>query len=65
MVVDENSTVGMRRVSLGASQNGLRAISSGVTEADRVVIDGLQNATPGRTVTVQAGKVASAAPIAP
>ncbi|WP_201833559.1 efflux RND transporter periplasmic adaptor subunit [Microvirga zambiensis] len=65
MVVDEGSNVAMRRVSLGPSQNGLRAINSGVANSDRVIIDGLQNATPGRAVTVVAGKVASAAPAEP
>jgi len=65
LIVEDKDTVALRRVGLGASQNGLRAISSGVTASDRIIIDGLQNATPGRTVTVQAGKVASAAPTGP
>ena len=65
MVVDESSTAALRRVSLGAQRNGLRAVTGGVSATDRIIIDGLQSATPGRTVTVVAGKVASSRPSGP
>jgi RND family efflux transporter MFP subunit len=65
LVVDETGLVSIRRVTLGALQAGLRVITAGVTANDRVIIDGLQDAMPGRSVTVIAGTVASAAPDKP
>jgi membrane fusion protein, multidrug efflux system len=66
LVVDQNQTVATRRVTLGPSGGGLRAIVSGLAETDVVVIEGLQNASPGRKVTVREGaiRLASPAPVA-
>ena len=60
LAVEDSGNVAVRRVSLGILRNGLRVITAGLTATDRVVIDGLQNATPGRPVTVLAGKITSA-----
>jgi hypothetical protein len=52
----------LRRITLGAVQNGLRVAASGLAATDRVIIDGLQNATPGRKVSVQEGRIAETPP---
>jgi RND family efflux transporter MFP subunit len=61
MVVNGAGQVELRRVTLGPLQNGLRVIASGLSAADKVVVDGLQSATPGRTVTVVDGVITAAA----
>jgi RND family efflux transporter MFP subunit len=61
LLVDGNGTVVLRRIKLGAVQNGLRVAAEGLAATDRVIIDGLQNATPGRKVTVQQGRIAETA----
>jgi RND family efflux transporter MFP subunit len=61
MVVDGKGGVATRRVTLGPQQGGLRVVASGLEANDKVVIDGLQNATPGRPVTVVDGTFAAAA----
>jgi len=53
LVVDGQSVVSQRRVETGGVVNGVRAITSGLSEADRVVVDGLLNAAPGNRVTVR------------
>jgi len=65
LVVGEGGVVAIRRVALGSSRKGLREVLSGLSASDRVVVNGLQNATPGRAVTVVDGKVAAAAPDKP
>ncbi len=62
LTVDQNQTIAARRVTLGAADGGLRAIASGLSDTDVVVIDGLQNASPGRKVTVREGAIRLAAP---
>ena len=52
----------LRRITLGVLENGLRVVDKGLGAMDRVIIDGLQNATPGRTVSVQEGHIAEAPP---
>ena len=42
---------------LGALEGSLRAVTSGLSEGDLVVIEGLQNASPGRKVTPREGTV--------
>jgi hypothetical protein len=44
------------------AQNGLRVAASGLAATDRVIIDGLQNATPGRKVSVREGRIAETPP---
>jgi membrane fusion protein, multidrug efflux system len=62
LLVDAGGAVVLRRITLGAAQSGLRVVAEGLAATDRVVIDGLQNATPGRKVTVQEGRIAETAP---
>jgi len=49
--VDNKSTVVLKRVALGALvQHDQRAILSGLSAQDKVIVSGLQNATPGGQV---------------
>lgn len=50
--VDNNNKVVVKRVVLGALEQGLRAISQGLLPEDRVVVSGVQNAIPGNVVTL-------------
>ena len=52
----------LRRITLGVLENGLRVVAQGLAATDRVIIDGLQNATPGRKVMIQDGRIAAAPP---
>lgn len=49
--IDKNNVVVQTRVTTGSSENGMMTILTGVKPDDRVIIDGLQNATPGDAVT--------------
>ena len=62
LLVDGSGAVVLRRITLGVLENGLRVVAQGLAASDRVIIDGLQNATPGRTVSVQEGHIAEAPP---
>ena len=62
LLVDGSGAVVLRRITLGVLENGLRVVAQGLAASDRVIIDGLQNATPGRTVSVQGGHIAEAPP---
>ncbi|WP_226905581.1 efflux RND transporter periplasmic adaptor subunit [Legionella antarctica] len=53
LVVDDNNVVVLKRVSLGSLQEGMRAITKGLDAQNRVIIGGLQNATPGNKVQIQ------------
>ncbi|MFI4918482.1 MAG: efflux RND transporter periplasmic adaptor subunit [Legionellales bacterium] len=50
LTVDNNHTVLLKRVVLGGIEQGMRAILQGVDAQDDVIINGLQNATPGNKV---------------
>lgn len=55
-----------RLVELGPLVDGLRVIRSGVTTSDRIIVDGVQHARPGRPVTVKVVQIApTAEPAAP
>jgi RND family efflux transporter MFP subunit len=69
-VVAAGNVVAQRGVELGPVVDGLRVIRSGVTAGDRVIIDGVEHARPGKPVSVKTGQItpssdAAAAPIAP
>ncbi|CAM2737592.1 efflux protein [Legionella steigerwaltii] len=53
LTVDNNNVVVSKRVTLGSVENGMRGIASGLNAQDRVIIDGLQYATPGNKVAPQ------------
>lgn len=48
--VDKDNIVQLQRVGLGSAEQGMQAISSGLSADDNVIIIGLQNATPGNKV---------------
>ncbi len=52
LVVNADNVVEQRVVEAGALVDGLRVISKGLTKSDRVVVEGMQRATPGTKVTV-------------
>ena len=56
LVVDGQSTVQYRAVTLGPLVDGLRVVRTGLVEGERVVVNGLQRVRPG--VKVQAELVA-------
>ena len=53
LAVDEDSKVVLQRVEIGSVDKGMRVILKGITPQDDIIVDGLQNATPGSKVTVQ------------
>jgi len=70
LVVGEGDVVEQRYVQLGLVYDGMRRIVSGLIPTDRVVVNGLQRARPGATVTVRTGEPdapasAAAAPAPP
>jgi RND family efflux transporter MFP subunit len=66
-VVGPGDKVAERFVELGPLLGGLRVIRSGISATDRVIIEGVQHAQPGKPVTVRAGQISAAleAPTAP
>jgi RND family efflux transporter MFP subunit len=51
LVLKPDTTVEYRQVELGRTIEGLRVIKSGVTEGERVIVNGLQRVQPGMKVT--------------
>ena len=51
-VVGADGKVAERLVELGPLLDGLRVIRSGIAPTDRVIIEGVQHAQPGKPVTV-------------
>ncbi|HEY0629393.1 MAG TPA: efflux RND transporter periplasmic adaptor subunit [Sphingomicrobium sp.] len=68
LVVGKDNTVAAKPVETGPLVGGLRVIRSGITKADRVIVQGVQFAMPGAKVTPRVTQikpneaVASAAP---
>lgn len=58
VVIDDDNVASYRRVEIGSIVHGLRLIRSGIADTDRIVIAGLQRATPGKPVTPQVGEIA-------
>jgi RND family efflux transporter MFP subunit len=50
LVVDKDNHVVQKRVELGSLDQGMQTILKGIAAKDRVIVDGLQNATPGSAV---------------
>ena len=61
LTVSANNVVTPKLVQIGDLRDGLRVIRSGLTPADRVIIDGIPIIRPGVTVALhpEAIKVAS------
>ena len=57
MVVREDGTVEPHVVELGPLSDGLRVVRSGITAADRIIINGTLRARPGAKVTPHPGKI--------
>ncbi len=51
LVVDSANKTAYREVKLGAQQDGLQVINSGLAVGDRIVVNGLQRVQPGDGVT--------------
>lgn len=51
LVMDAHKKVIQNRVTLGALEQGIRAITKGLDAEDNVIISGLQNAIPGHQVS--------------
>lgn len=67
LTVTPDGTVAPRPVALGPVVDGLRAVRSGLTGDEQIIINGLMRARPGTKVTPQPGKieVPGAPPAAP
>lgn len=52
LTADADSVVQLKRVKLGGVEQEMRAITQGLTADDRVIVGGLQFATPGNKVNV-------------
>lgn len=50
--VDQNNKVQQARVTTGSTENGMTVILKGLNANDRVIVSGIQNASPGVTVTL-------------
>jgi membrane fusion protein, multidrug efflux system len=50
MVLQADSTVDYRSVSLGSEVNGMRIVKSGLQPGDVIVVNGLQRVRPGASV---------------
>ena len=61
LVVGRDGKLAAREVALGPLVNGLRVIRSGITAADRVVIQGVQSAMPGQQVRTSQGRITAPA----
>jgi membrane fusion protein, multidrug efflux system len=57
-VLNDKNEVTYRRVQIGSLHGGLREIKSGLSQSDRVVLDGLQRVRPGITVKPKKGNPA-------
>jgi membrane fusion protein, multidrug efflux system len=53
LVVGDDNTLSYREVTLGASINGLRIVTSGLKPNERIVVNGLQRVRPGAHVQPQ------------
>lgn len=54
LVVDDANKTSYREIKLGAMQDGLRVIESGLKAGERIVVNGLQRTRPGDTVSPHA-----------
>lgn len=56
-VVDDSNKVERRLVEIGFLHSNLRVIRRGLSENDRVIINGIQKAMPGQPVTPEEGEI--------
>lgn len=60
-VVDDEGIARMRQVATGDTAQGRWLIRSGVSDGDRVIVDGLTKVRPDSPVQVEEAKAATAA----
>ena len=60
LVLDDKNNAVYRQVKLGANQDGLRVVDSGLAAGERIVVNGLQRIRPGDPVTPTVVPMASA-----
>jgi len=68
LVLDKDNHATYREVRVGANQEGLRVIESGLKSGERIIVNGLQRVRPGDTVApnlVPMVKVAGTTPATP
>ena len=53
LVVDADNKAEYREVTLGASVDGLRVVTSGLKPGERIVVNGLQRVRPGALIAPQ------------
>ena len=53
LVVTQEDTVESRRVTLGATHDGMQQITEGLAAGERVIVDGVQKARPGQKVVAK------------
>ncbi len=58
LTIDNDNRVVLKRVVIGGINQGMRAITKGLVADDKVIISGLQNASPGNKVAPQLEKKA-------
>jgi membrane fusion protein (multidrug efflux system) len=61
-VVDSDNKAQQRRVQLGPSTPGVVAVTSGLNDGERVVVDGIQRVRPNQVVSPQSAGSAEGAP---
>lgn len=60
LVVNKDNVVEYRPIQMGTLHDGLRVIESGISDGDKVIINGLQRARPNGKVTPQPADMKSA-----
>ncbi len=64
LIVKDKNVVERQQVEIGEQVGAMRVIKSGLTGTERVIVDGLLRAVPGREVTPEEAGKAAAAPSA-
>jgi hypothetical protein len=59
--VGPNNKVQLKRVELGPASGGVRVVTNGVNEGERVVVEGVQKVSDGATVAPKEAPPATAA----
>ncbi len=62
LIVNDRDVVEQRQVTVGGLDKRMRVITKGLTEKDRVIVNGLQRARPGSKVKPQKADAPSATP---
>ena len=63
LVVNDKNVVERRQVTVGSEENGMIVIDSGLKPDERVIVNGLQRAIPGREVSPEVQQAETPAPV--